>query len=74
MQAAEGRERVEHRSTLTAVSRTFPTAVGCDNLATRKRTGNWRVTSLDSQEDLGDPRRSLIQGTGRGQILFFFFF
>lgn len=61
-------------STDLAVSGAFPTAVCCDNLAMRKHTGNWRVTSVDSQQDLGDPRRrSQIQGMGRGQVVLFCF-
>lgn len=54
---------------MAANSGTFPTAVGCDHLTISKCTGNLRLTSVDSQEDLGDPRRtSLIQGIRRKQV------
>lgn len=39
-----------------AVSGNCPTVVGSDR-PTSKCTGNMRVISVDSQEDLGDPRK-----------------
>lgn len=41
---------------MVAVSGNCPTVVGSDK-PTRKYTGNMRVISVDSQEDLGDPRK-----------------